>query len=242
MRHLQAHDSIKHQRYVTFGLLFYFIFCSRNLTYVICYVLLCFPLFCLSEWNLLLFQVLDKMESSATRPPLRRTLIHFRCCCPDWYATNTPSRHLSLIYLCICYHIYIFIYLYIYIFMYLSHPLYAYTISRFGSKVPHALVDHTESYLRNHDPLAPNAEHFTENEGGYREVSYDSLYNVDFLTGTCHPILFFPQLKSLSEVTNGTMDVPTLQPKRAAHHSPSFVEHDQSERKARLGRYPQFWW
>ena len=70
-------------------------------------------------------------------------------------------------------------------------------------------------------------------------MSCDSLYNVDFLTGISHPTLFFHQLTSVSEVTSGTMDVPTLQPKRAAHHSPSFVEHDQSERKTRLGWYPK---
>ena len=33
----------------------------------------------------------------------------------------------------------------------------------------------------------PNSEHFTETEGGYIEVSCDSLYNVDFLTGISYP-------------------------------------------------------
>ena len=98
-------------------------------------------------------------------------------------------------------------------------------------------MDHIESCLRGHDLPAPDAEHFTENEDGHIGVSYDSLYNGDFLTGTSHPILFSPQLTSISEVTSGTMDLPTLQPKRAAHHSPSVVEDDQSERKARLGEY-----
>ena len=100
-------------------------------------------------------------------------------------------------------------------------------------------MDHIESCLRGHVLPAPDAEHFTETEGVYREVSCDSLYNVDFLKGISHPTLFFPQLTSLSEVTSGTMDVPTLQSKRAAHHSPSFVEHDRTERKARLGGYPK---
>ena len=77
------------------------------------------------------------------------------------------------IYIFIYLYIYIFIYLYIYIFMYLciyvfiylfiylylSHLLRAYTISRFEYKVPHALMDHIESYLRNHDLPAPDAEH-----------------------------------------------------------------------------------
>ena len=112
-------------------------------------------------------------------------------------------------YLYICYHIYI----YIYILIYLSHPLCAYTISRFEAKVPHALQDHTELNLRNHDLPAPDAEHFTENEGGYMKVPYDSIYNVDFLTGTSHPIRFSPQLTSFSEVASGTMNAPTLQPK-----------------------------
>ena len=54
----------------------------------------------------------------------------------------------------------------------------AYTISRFGSNVPHALMDHIESmYLKkkNHDLPATD-------------------------TGISHPILFIPQLTSISEV------------------------------------------
>ena len=73
-------------------------------------------------------------------------------------------------------------------------------------------MDHTESYLRNHDLPAPDAEHFKETKGGYREVSCDSLYNVDFLKGISHPILLSPQLTSISEVTSGTIDVPTQPP------------------------------
>ena len=125
------------------------------------------------------------------------------------------------------YYIYIIFILYLYyiyiVFIYLSHPLCAYTTSRLGSKVPHALMDHIESCLRNHDLPAPDAGHFTETEGGYSEVSCDPLFTVDFLTGTSHLILFFPQLISLSEVTSGIMDVPTLQLKRAAHRSPSLL-------------------
>ena len=93
--------------------------------------------------------------------------------------------HLYFIHIFIYLYIYIFIYLYIYIFIYLYiyHPLCAYTISRFGFTVPHALMDHIESCLRNHVLPAPDAEHFTETEGVYREVSCDRLFNVDFLTG-----------------------------------------------------------
>ena len=43
-------------------------------------------------------------------------------------------------------------------------------------------------------------------------MSWDSLYNVDFLKGISHPTLFFPQLTSISEVTSGTIDVPTQPP------------------------------
>ena len=100
-------------------------------------------------------------------------------------------------------------------------------------------MEHIESCLRNHDLPAPDAEHFTQVEGGYREVSYDRLHNVEFLTGTSHTMLLFPQLTSILEIRSGTMDVPTLQRKRAAHHSPSFVEDGPSERKARLGGYPK---
>ena len=75
---------------------------------------LCYVMFRFAE---VLFQVLDKRESSATWPfsavpPLRRALIHFHCCCPDWY----------IIY--IIYIIYKFIYLYIFIFMYLCIYIY----------------------------------------------------------------------------------------------------------------------
>ena len=52
-------------------------------------------------------------------------------------------------------------------------------------------MDHIESCLRDHDLPAPDAEHLTENERGYIGMSYDSLYNDDFLTGTSHPILSF---------------------------------------------------
>ena len=50
------------------------------------------------------------------------------------------------------------LYIYIFIYLYSSHLLCAYTISRFGSKVLHTLKDHIESYLRNHDLPAPDAE------------------------------------------------------------------------------------
>ena len=89
------------------------------------------------------------------------------------------------------YLLWLFIYLFIYIlfifylYFYLTLSV-LYTTSRFGSTVPHALMDHIESYLRNHDIPAPDAEHFTQVESGCRQVSCDRLFNVDFLTGIIH--------------------------------------------------------
>ena len=129
---------------------------------------LCYVMFRFAE---VLFQVLDKRESSATWPfsavpPLRRALIHFHCCCPDWYIIRIIYI-IYFIYICIFIYLYIYIFIYLciyvfiylFIYLYLSHLLRAYTISRFEYKVPHALMDHIESYLRNHDLPAPDAEH-----------------------------------------------------------------------------------
>ena len=61
MHHLQAHDSIKHLWYVTFGLLFYFIFCyliiRYVMLYVICYMLyvICYMLYVMFCFALLCF-------------------------------------------------------------------------------------------------------------------------------------------------------------------------------------------